>query len=293
MNLRAARGPRAGWALCLLLAAGPAGLRPAALGAQTGGSSAQNPTWVFSTPGPQSVSLTVCNAAGCETTTRTVVVLDPAPAVTSAAASPAAAEVGQMVRLLGTGTGQPPLAFTWLVFLGPVPVATLPGADVYWSTMDLAPGEYSVVLRVTNAAGAAESAPLPVDLAPGRGGGFYTVTPCRVLDTRQSAPLLSGVPRQIDVAASGCGIPAAARAVAANLTAVTPSGGGHLVVYPGNYPVPGTTNVGFNAGATRAAFSVLPLATDGTGTLAAQATLHDSGSVHMILDVSGYFLPEP
>ncbi len=293
MSLHAARAPRAGRVLCLLLAVGLPGLRPAALRAQAGGSTAQDPTWVFPAPGPHSVTLTVCNAAGCDTVTRTVVVLDPAPAVTAAAASPAAPEAGQLVRLTGAGTGQPPLVFTWLVSLGPVPVATLPGADVYWNTADLAAGAYAAVLRVTNAAGAAESAPLPIGLAPRSGGHFHTVTPCRALDTRQSVPLLAGVPRQIAVAATPCGVPAAARAVAANLTAVTPSGAGEIVVYPGNYPVPGTSSVSFNAGVNRAAFSVLPLSTDGTGTLAAMAAVQGAGSVHLILDVSGYFLPEP
>jgi hypothetical protein len=293
MSLHATRAPRAGRALCLLLAVGTAGLRPAALGAQAGASSARHPTWSFASPGTHDVTLTVCNADGCDTLTRSVVVLDPAPAVTSAATSPAAPEAGQLLRLSGAGTGQPPLVFSWTVSLGPLPVAVLPGADVYWNTAGLLPGLFSAVLRVTNAAGTAESAPLPIGLLPSSGGGFFTVTPCRVLDTRQSAPLLSGVARQVAVATAGCGIPAAARAVAANLTAVAPSAGGHLVVYPGNYPALGTSNLGFNAGSTRAAFSVLPLATDGSGTLAATAMLHDAGSVHLILDVSGYFLPSP
>jgi hypothetical protein len=38
---------------------------------------------------------------------------------------------------------------------------------------------------------------------------------------------------------------------------------------------------------------VLALATDGSGTLAARATLQNGGTVHLVLDVVGYFLAAP
>src|SRR3954467_1311076 len=51
--------------------------------AQSGTSTAENPTATFSTSGTKVVTLQACNAAGCTTTTRTVTVLDPLPKILS------------------------------------------------------------------------------------------------------------------------------------------------------------------------------------------------------------------
>lgn len=121
---------------------------------------------------------------------------------------------------------------------------------------------------------------------------FYTVPPCRVVDTRGGAPLLSGVSRTLPVAGS-CGIPADAVAVALNVTVADPTGLGNLRLYPANTQRPDATAINFLAGVNRANAAVLPLSTDGAGTLAAEPFLAGGGSVHLILDVVGYFgLPE-
>jgi List-Bact-rpt repeat protein len=122
--------------------------------------------------------------------------------------------------------------------------------------------------------------------APGL--AYYTVAPCRVLDTRANPPALtSGVMRVLAVAGL-CGIPVDAKAVAINLTAVTPSSGGHITVFPGNASLPATSSINFGAGAVRANNAVLALSSDGGGTLAAQAFLAGGGQVDLIVDVSGY-----
>jgi len=43
------------------------------------------------------------------------------------------------------------------------------------------------------------------------------------------------------------------------------------------------------AGQTRANNAVLALASNGAGTLSARASVGGSGTVHLILDVNGYF----
>lgn len=289
-SARAARSGRA----CLLLAVGLSGLHAVPLGAQAGGSTLPNPTAVFSTPGPHDVTLVVCNADGCDTVTRTVVVLDPRPTVTSSVASPPVHEVGHLVRLTGTGTGRPPLSYSWKIFAGATLLATLPGADVFWSTVGLLPGSYSAVLRITNADGVAESSPLSLGLLANHPTSFFTIPPCRALDTRTSGtPLLSGLPRQFALGGVPCGIPGTARAVAANVTVVAPSAGGHVSLYRGNEPIPGTSQVSFPAGATRASFGVLPLSTDDAARLGAVAFLNGAGGAHLIVDITGYFLPDP
>jgi hypothetical protein len=124
-------------------------------------------------------------------------------------------------------------------------------------------------------------------VAPGL--DYYTVTPCRVLDTRSSGPaLVSGVPRVFAVAGL-CGIPSDAVAVSMSMTAVAPSSNGFLALFPGNQSVPATSSLNFSTGVDRANNAILSLATNASGTLAAQSFLPAGGQVHLIVDISGYF----
>ncbi len=252
-------------------------------------SSVQNPVTTFSTPGEHQVTLEVCNRDACTSITRTVTVLDPMPAILSATIGVATAEVGQLVQLSGSGKGQPPLVYTWRVLQGLPLVREVSGASGWLDTTGLAPGLYSVVLRITNASGQADSALLALNLLAAQGTDFYTVAPCRLLDTRAGAPLASGVPLLV-TAAGACGIPANARSVAVNVTTITPSAGGYLALFPGNYPVPPTSTLNFSAGATRANNAILALSSDGTGKLAVLATM-PGGAVHVVIDVVGYWAP--
>jgi hypothetical protein len=117
---------------------------------------------------------------------------------------------------------------------------------------------------------------------------FYTLVPCRVFDTRQSTPLQSGVERAFAIS-TVCGVPVTARAVSVNLTVVAGSGNGYVVVFPGDMEVPVATNVTFPAALTRSNNAILPLARNGAGTLGARASVGGSGTVHLVLDVNGYF----
>jgi hypothetical protein len=124
-------------------------------------------------------------------------------------------------------------------------------------------------------------------------GKLYTVTPCRVLDTRNAngpfggPPLPPGGQRVITVAGR-CGIPATAKAVAVNVTVVGAPQTGLVVFFPGNAQVPNTSTLSFSTGQTRANNAVLMLASSGTGTLAVKNTT-SSLPLQLILDVSGYF----
>jgi hypothetical protein len=126
------------------------------------------------------------------------------------------------------------------------------------------------------------------EILRGLGTSFFTVTPCRVFDTRDSSALASGAIRIFPIAGR-CGIPASARSVVATLTVVGPTGQGHVVVYPGDAALPGTSSIDFAAGVIRANNAILPLSTDGGGILAVQAIVLGAGQTHLLLDVSGYF----
>jgi RHS repeat-associated protein len=134
----------------------------------------------------------------------------------------------------------------------------------------------------------------------GQGAGFYTLTPCRILDTRQTgAPLTQSNPQSVYQVSGACGVPANGQAVALNVTLVGATTNLSVQGYPGDLPAPGASGTNVVSAsppdhATIAGFAVLPLATNGSGTLGMLMTLAPpatSGQTDLILDVSGYFAP--
>jgi hypothetical protein len=129
-------------------------------------------------------------------------------------------------------------------------------------------------------------------IAPTPPNSFYTLPPCRLVDTRNLAGPLGGPA----LVASGqrifnlngiCGIPAAAKAISVNLTVTGAAAPGFVSLFPGNGIAPPTSNINFSTGQTRANNAVVLLATSGNGSL---AVLNGAaGTVHFILDVNGYF----
>lgn len=117
---------------------------------------------------------------------------------------------------------------------------------------------------------------------------FFTVFPCRVVDTRnagQGPALLSGASRLIAVGGA-CGVPANAKSVSLNITVTQPTSLGHVTLAPAGCAVPGASTINFGPGQTRANNAVLPLS---GGALSANAFVLGGGSVHLIVDVNGYF----
>jgi hypothetical protein len=125
-----------------------------------------------------------------------------------------------------------------------------------------------------------------VSLIP-EGQGFYTVAPCRAIDTRSlppGAPLTAGVSRTFPIAGN-CGVPLTARAVSLNLTVTGGTRTGNVKLYPGDTPVPTTSSLNFTAGLTRANNAISLLGTNGD----LAALLTPAGTAHVIIDVNGYF----
>jgi hypothetical protein len=144
---------------------------------------------------------------------------------------------------------------------------------------------FSTVLPARSARLAVIDVPAPAN--------FYTIVPCRVIDTRRptgdlGGPALLGGGNRIFPAGGNCGIPPAAKAISINLTAVNPGAAGDLRFYPGDASVPNASAINFRAGLTRANNGILPLAANGDGSIAVRADMI-SGSVHLLVDVNGYF----
>jgi hypothetical protein len=125
----------------------------------------------------------------------------------------------------------------------------------------------------------------------GKSAFFYTISPCRVLDTRQSGPALQvGAPRSIQVVGN-CGIPAGASAVAFNVTTTGSTADGAVELYRGDEPPTGIPTLAFFAGQTRANNEVVQL---GIGVVGASLVSSTPGAtVQVILDVDGYFVYTP
>jgi N-acetylneuraminic acid mutarotase len=120
---------------------------------------------------------------------------------------------------------------------------------------------------------------------------FYTVTPCRLVDTRNAATggpaLYPGATRSFLLTGGACGIPSTATAVSANVTVTQPAALGHLTLYRGDVASsPVTSNINFSAGITRANNAIIVLAPN-VGTI--NVANKSAGSVHFVLDVNGYY----
>ena len=121
--------------------------------------------------------------------------------------------------------------------------------------------------------------------------GFFSLSPCRVVDTRSAtAPLggpalAAGADRTFTVRGA-CGIPTSAGAISVNVTVTQGTAAGDLRLRPGGTPLPLVSTINYGAGQTRANNATVLLGPGGTVTVrSAQAT----GTVHFLLDVNGYY----
>jgi len=119
---------------------------------------------------------------------------------------------------------------------------------------------------------------------------FFTVTPCRLIDTRRPAgayggPAVSQYEDRIVKAVGRCDIPDTARAISLTMTVTQPTAAGGLRLwnpYPG-----GDDPVGFHyeAGQTRASNAIQVLSPTGEFGIGH----YDTGTVDVVIDVNGYF----
>jgi hypothetical protein len=118
---------------------------------------------------------------------------------------------------------------------------------------------------------------------------FYTVNPCRLVDTRQAdgPALQASVVDRTFVVTGTCGIPITAKALAVNVGVASPAATGFLTLYPADQTAPNTSTINFSPDLVRTNNAIVVLATDGSGGLTVKNG--SAGTVHFILDVFGYF----
>jgi hypothetical protein len=117
--------------------------------------------------------------------------------------------------------------------------------------------------------------------------GFHTVAPCRMIDTRSTdAPALAAGTLRTFSASGRCAVPPTAWAVSLNVTVTASTGPGNLALFPAGTPTPLVSTANYAAGVTRANNAVVSL--NGAGELAVRCN-QAAGSVHLVVDVNGYF----
>jgi len=136
---------------------------------------------------------------------------------------------------------------------------------------------------------ASDAADLVIDIGgyfapPGPGGlSLYTVTPCRVLDTRlpQGAPPFTTA-WDVNVLAAPCGVPAAARAFLFNATAIPSEPLGYLTMWPQGQPRPLAATLNAYDGAITNNMAIVPT-TNGS------VSIFPTDPTHLVLDAFGFF----
>lgn len=157
-----------------------------------------------------------------------------------------------------------------------------------------AAGSYTATVTVTDESGRTAQTSVKAEprYAP---AGFVAVTPTRIMDTRDPAaykwmgpspdPLKAGESRILSPGPPE--IPAGATAIVVNVTATDASQDTHVDLYPLGGRPGGTSNVNVGPGQTVANLVTLPVTYRG----GAFNVRNNSGSVHVVLDVYGYYLP--
>lgn len=129
---------------------------------------------------------------------------------------------------------------------------------------------------------------LPVDDVV-RTGGFHALPPARVFDTRDGTNTAAGrmglaSTRTVPMLGHG-GVPAGGvDSVVINVTVTQPSAGSHLTVWPAGQATPTASSLNFSAGQTVANLVTVKLGTGG-----AFAVYNNSGDVHVLADVVGWY----
>ncbi len=137
---------------------------------------------------------------------------------------------------------------------------------------------------------------------------YSPISPLRICDTRKGTDVISGITGQCDNSGEALGVNksmsvggietalmdaigsttsastvAAPVAVVLNVTAVSPTSGGYLTVYPSSSARPTTSSVNFSAGTIQASQVVVDVGAAGS------FNIYSSSNVNVVVDVEGFY----
>lgn len=136
--------------------------------------------------------------------------------------------------------------------------------------------------------------PRPADVTRGAESTYVPVTPERVLDTREglgAAKAKVGPGGTVELAVRGLQtsptpVPADATAVVLNVTVTGTTASTDVRAYPSGTAVPGASNLNAGAGSTVPNLVTVAIGSNGGVTLR-----NSGGTVHLIADIAGYYVP--
>ena len=125
---------------------------------------------------------------------------------------------------------------------------------------------------------------------------FYTITPCRVVDTRSAGgsgltgpfgpPFLAAdTIRSIPMPASACSLPDSAQAYSLNIGVLPHAPLGFLTVWPTGSPLPQVGTLGSPSGSPVSNAALVPAGTSGA------ISIYANAATDVIIDADGYFAP--
>ncbi|HLK49535.1 MAG TPA: putative Ig domain-containing protein [Bryobacteraceae bacterium] len=120
---------------------------------------------------------------------------------------------------------------------------------------------------------------------------FYPLTPCRLLDTRNSPgtfggpSLVAGAGRSFPIQSSSCGVPAGAAAYAFNVTAVPQGALGFLTAWPTGQAQPFVSTLNSYDGTVLANAAIVPAGAGGA------VSFYATNNTDLVVDINGYFAP--
>lgn len=233
---------------------------------------------------PFTWTITAANVGGGSTTTDNATVTDAFPATVSGVTWTCAASGGAICEPNGFGDIMTSVSLP----IGGTATFTATGtlsayAYVLTNTATIAPPFGSYDPNPADNTASVSSQPEPT--RP------YTLAPCRLVDTRLDPPALGANTTRTFAVAGTCGIPADARAVAVNVTAVNPGEVGDLRLFPTGTATPMASTLNFAPGRTRAGNSIVPLGIDGRVSVQCDMPAGSTSSTHFVLDVYAYFKP--
>jgi len=208
--------------------------------------------------------------------------------------SPATVPVGQTLNFYNqalTASGGTP-AYTFAVTVGSLPPGLSLSSSGLLSGTPTTPGIFSFSVRATDANGCSGYRAYNMEVITGPapvGTSLYIVTPCRIVDSRgpngpSGGPALANLATRALQLSGVCGIPSSAKAVVANVTAISPAATGFLSLFPTGTTWPGNSTINYRTGKTRANNAILRLSVSGLSTI-----LNNGSTQHFIIDVTGYF----
>lgn len=208
-----------------------------------------------------------------------------APAINSVTPNLGPIVGGQTVTVAGFDFGSETTA---TVAGSAIPITNLTPYSFTFVTPATAPAGGTVQIQATNAFGSSSEGVLTSYLYEPL-SNYVPVRPFRILDTRSDpfGPLGPGGIRVLPVT-DFAPIPYNATAVVLNVTAVNGTAASLLSVYPQLTPRPNASNLNFAAHAVVANLVTIDLGMTGFLNI-----YNAAGTVNVLADVEGYFMPEP